>query len=153
MLTGPHFVVQNEDKRTRSTLVRCTRATKASSSLELSAERVARSPASHRYRADSRDRRDRLMGEGQVVIDVKSFRRCNPTLDHWGCISFEAPPLAAELTSTAPETTSLTAAGRPSGRHIRAAERNLVRTLSARDRRAAPPSSAVHPRLLASCQS
>ncbi|KAL7336656.1 P-loop containing nucleoside triphosphate hydrolase protein, partial [Rhodotorula toruloides] len=27
---------------------------------------------------------DRLMGEGQVVIDVKSFRRCNPTLDHWG---------------------------------------------------------------------
>ncbi|GAA6042221.1 hypothetical protein NBRC10512_007256 [Rhodotorula toruloides] len=56
---------------------------------------------------------DRLMGEGQVVIDVKSFRRCNPTLDHWGCISFEAPPLAAELTSTAPETTSLTAAGRP----------------------------------------
>ncbi|GAA6051883.1 hypothetical protein NBRC10513_002546 [Rhodotorula toruloides] len=31
---------------------------------------------------------DWLMGEGQVVIDVKSFWRCNPTHNQWRCVSY-----------------------------------------------------------------
>lgn len=30
----------------------------------------------------------RLLGDGQVMIDVKGYRRTNPALDSWSCADF-----------------------------------------------------------------
>ncbi|KAI5477302.1 AAA family ATPase [Pseudohyphozyma bogoriensis] len=32
----------------------------------------------------------KVLGDGQIVLDVKSFRRCNPTLDHWSRSSWQS---------------------------------------------------------------